>query len=120
MVAALNICNETLSLGGHFVAKIFKGTDIKFLYSQFKLFFKSVYVVKPKSSRASSVENFLVCLDYSAPTCYLNAEEKSLYTFNQKPSEQLSKHETEKNKQNLKYHKFVTCGDLSGFDEQSE
>lgn len=81
MVAALNICNETLKEGGHFVAKIFKGTDIKFLYSQFKLFFRSVYVIKPKSSRASSVENFLVCLTYDPPHSFLKSTTKSLYTF---------------------------------------
>lgn len=81
MVAALNICNETLKKGGHFVAKIFKGTDIRFLYSQFKLFFKSVYVVKPKSSRASSVENFLVCLSYDPPHSFESSTTKSLYTF---------------------------------------
>ncbi|EAS01639.3 ribosomal RNA large subunit methyltransferase (macronuclear) [Tetrahymena thermophila SB210] len=119
MVAALNICNETLKKGGHFVAKIFKGTDIKFLYSQFKLFFKSVYVVKPKSSRASSVENFLVCLQYDPPQSFENSTTKSLYTFQpeiekiQEVNEQISK----QTKEDQKYYKFVTCGDLSGFDE---
>lgn len=57
----------TLKENGVFVAKIFKGSDIKYLYSQFKLFFKQVYIVKPGSSRASSVENFIVCLGYNPP-----------------------------------------------------
>lgn len=67
LVAALNIATHTLTPNGTFVAKIFKGHDATFLYSQFKLFFKAVLIVKPVSSRASSVEHFIVCRGYNPP-----------------------------------------------------
>ncbi|CAK60960.1 unnamed protein product (macronuclear) [Paramecium tetraurelia] len=119
IVAALNICLMTLRENGIFVAKIFKGSDIKLLYSQFKLFFNQVYFMKPKSSRASSVEYFIICLQY---TPKIQTQNFHLYTFlkeieeaeKQKQEEIIDK-ETE-NEQS-KYYKFITCGDLSGFDE---
>ena len=40
LVAALNITVQVLNKGGNFVAKIFKGSEIGFLYSQFKLYFR--------------------------------------------------------------------------------
>ncbi|CAD8205447.1 unnamed protein product [Paramecium octaurelia] len=119
IVAALNICLMTLRDNGIFVAKIFKGSDIKLLYSQFKLFFNQVYFMKPKSSRASSVEYFIICLQY---TPKVQTQNFHLYTFlkeieeaeKQKQEEIIDK-ETEK--EQSKYYKFITCGDLSGFDE---
>ena len=46
LVAALNITVKVLKKGGNFVAKIFKGSEINFLYSQFKLYFREVHIVK--------------------------------------------------------------------------
>lgn len=46
LVAALNICLKTLRPGGKFIAKVFKGSDTEFLYSQFKYYFNEVYFVK--------------------------------------------------------------------------
>lgn len=46
LVAALNICIKTLKPGGKFVAKIFKGSDTEFLYSQFKYYFNEVFFSK--------------------------------------------------------------------------
>jgi tRNA (cytidine32/guanosine34-2'-O)-methyltransferase len=46
LVAALNICIKTLRAGGNFIAKVFKGSDTEFLYSQFKYYFGEVYFVK--------------------------------------------------------------------------
>jgi len=46
LVAALNVAIRLLKDDGHFVAKIFKGEEIGFLYSQFKLYFKEVRIVK--------------------------------------------------------------------------
>ncbi|CAD8083466.1 unnamed protein product [Paramecium primaurelia] len=118
IVAALNICLMTLRENGIFVAKIFKGSDIKLLYSQFKLFFNQVYFMKPKSSRASSVEYFIICLQY---TPKIQTQNFHLYTF-LKEIEQAEKQKQEVTDQQIekeqsKYYKFITCGDLSGFDE---
>ena len=59
---------------------------------------------RPNSSRESSVEYFIVCLGYIP-----SEKELELSTF----FCELSKEELEK-----KEFKFLTCGDLSGFDEE--
>lgn len=67
LLAALNITTNILKAGGNFVAKIFRGKDVSLLYSQFRCFFKEVTVAKPKSSRNSSIESFVVCRNYCPP-----------------------------------------------------
>eukprot|EP01132_Coremiostelium_polycephalum_P004097 gene4097-5125_t len=64
ILSALNITTHTLKEGGTFVAKMFKGDDMTLMYSQLKLFFEHVSFVKPKSSRDSSLENFVLCKNY--------------------------------------------------------
>lgn len=41
------------------------------LYSQLRCFFEEVTVAKPKSSRNSSIESFVVCRRYSPPPGYV-------------------------------------------------
>ena len=57
----MNISTHVLSEGGTFVAKIFCGRDVGFLYGQLRLLLDSVSVSKPSSSRNSSIEAFVVC-----------------------------------------------------------
>lgn len=52
---ALNIATHVLKPGGTFIAKIFRGKDVTLLYSQLKIFFKTVTCAKPRSSRNSSI-----------------------------------------------------------------
>lgn len=66
--AALNLALCVLRPGGKFVAKIFRGRSVDLLYAQLKVFFERVVVAKPRSSRASSVEAFIVCLNFQPPT----------------------------------------------------
>lgn len=47
------------------------GKDISVLYSQMRLFFPVVTIVKPKSSRSSSLEAFILCQDYTPPAGYV-------------------------------------------------
>ena len=68
LLAALNITTHVLKLGGTFVAKIFRGKDVTLLFAQLRLFFENVTVAKPKSSRNSSIEAFVVCQNYQPPT----------------------------------------------------
>ena len=70
LLAAFNITTHVLKQGGNFVAKIFRGKDVDLLYCQLKLFFKDVTVCKPRSSRNSSIEAFVVCINYSPPEGY--------------------------------------------------
>merc|ERR1712212_888725 len=70
LLAALNITTHILKPGGTFVAKIFRGKDVTLLYAQLRLFFKEVTVTKPRSSRNSSIESFVVCQNYCPPPDY--------------------------------------------------
>lgn len=67
LFAALNLALCVLRPGGKFVAKIFRGRNVDVLYAQLKLFFEKVVVAKPRSSRASSVEAFIVCVNFRPP-----------------------------------------------------
>ncbi|EJT76980.1 tRNA (uridine-2'-O-)-methyltransferase TRM7 [Gaeumannomyces tritici R3-111a-1] len=67
LFAALNLALCVLRPGGKFVAKIFRGRNVDLLYAQLKLFFCRVVVAKPRSSRASSVEAFIVCMGFRPP-----------------------------------------------------
>jgi tRNA (cytidine32/guanosine34-2'-O)-methyltransferase len=67
LFAALNLALCVLKPGGKFVAKIFRGRNVDLLFAQLSIFFKRVVVAKPRSSRASSVEAFIVCLDFQPP-----------------------------------------------------
>lgn len=63
----MNIATHVLAPGGTFVAKIFRGRDVQLLYAQLKTFFPTVTCAKPRSSRNSSIEAFVVCQGYSPP-----------------------------------------------------
>ena len=71
LLAALNITTHVLKPGGTFVAKIFRGKDVSLLYSQLKIFFPRVTCAKPRSSRNSSIEAFVVCQGYNPPPGYI-------------------------------------------------
>eukprot|EP01006_Ploeotia_vitrea_P064249 TRINITY_DN87388_c0_g1_i1.p1 TRINITY_DN87388_c0_g1~~TRINITY_DN87388_c0_g1_i1.p1 ORF type:complete len:285 (-),score=32.76 TRINITY_DN87388_c0_g1_i1:222-1076(-) len=106
ILAALNITTFVLQHGGAFVAKIFRGKDTTLLYSQLQCFFRHVTTTKPKSSRNSSMEAFVVCQDYAPPEGYtpsmidpLNPPEVSTLSGVSRC-----------------IVPFLACGDLSGYD----
>lgn len=117
LVAALEICIKTIAPGGTFVSKVFKGHDSTFLTSQFKAFFNQVDIVKPKSSRPSSVEHFIVCRFFNPPvgigaglkrlSAFSPFDKDCLKETNSSPEEEIC---------NKKVYEYVTCGDLSAFD----
>jgi hypothetical protein len=147
LVSALNICTKTITHNGTFVTKIFQGSDSVFLKSQFKVFFKQVDIFKPKSSRESSVENFLVAQFYDPPKGFCLTDINTFKVFNQDlidhdkfftqqnlaienpetPAEpemtesKLKDKERQINglrKLNKNIYNFVTCGDLGCYDEE--
>ncbi|KAK2841575.1 hypothetical protein FQN49_006121 [Arthroderma sp. PD_2] len=67
LYAALNLAIGVLRPGGKFVAKIFRGRDVDLIYAQLKTVFDKVSVAKPRSSRASSLEAFVVCEGFKPP-----------------------------------------------------
>lgn len=115
LVAALEICIKTITVGGTFVSKVFKGHDTTFLTSQFKTFFKQVDIVKPKSSRPSSVEHFIVCRFFDPPTSFCLTKLSTFAPYS--PTYLIEEKPEEEEKENRLVYEFVTCGDLSAFDE---
>lgn len=67
LYAALNLAMGVLRPGGKFVAKIFRARDVDILYAQLRTVFERVSVAKPRSSRASSLEAFIVCEGFIPP-----------------------------------------------------
>ncbi|KAL8914400.1 MAG: hypothetical protein Q9172_007088 [Xanthocarpia lactea] len=63
--SALSLALQILKPGGTFVAKIFRGKDIDLIYAQMRCFFNEVHCAKPRSSRASSLEAFIVCRGFT-------------------------------------------------------
>lgn len=70
LYSALNLALRILKPGGKFVAKIFRGKDVDLIYAQLRCFFTSVHCAKPRSSRASSLEAFVVCEGFAIPKGY--------------------------------------------------
>ncbi|ROW08404.1 hypothetical protein VMCG_03314 [Cytospora schulzeri] len=78
LFAALNLALCVLKPGGKFVAKIFRGRNVDVLFAQLKLFFDRVIVAKPRSSRASSIEAFIVCLNFRPPPGFIASLDEPL------------------------------------------
>ncbi|MCJ1404818.1 hypothetical protein MMC11_008044 [Xylographa trunciseda] len=71
LFSALNLALRVLKPGGKFVAKIFRGKDVDLIYAQLRCFFATVTCAKPRSSRASSLEAFVVCEGFAMPKGYI-------------------------------------------------
>jgi|GEM_PF-239559 tRNA (cytidine32/guanosine34-2'-O)-methyltransferase len=111
LLAALNITTHVLRKGGNFVAKVFRGKDITLLFSQLKMFFRRVSCCKPKSSRNSSLEAFVVCEDFCLPEGFTNiplADPLLDHQYTDGTNELVGI--------NRIIVPFLACGDLSGFD----
>ncbi len=111
LLAALAIVTATLRPGGTFIAKIFRGKDISLLYSQLTTFFKDVTVAKPKSSRNSSVEAFVVCRTYSPPADFQPCALRRVLQ-----SVEGGYPEAQNTPELRKLVPFIACGDLGGWD----
>ncbi|CAJ0963793.1 unnamed protein product, partial [Mesorhabditis belari] len=109
VLAALNITTHVLKREGNFVAKIFRARNITLLYAQLKMFFRDVFCAKPKSSRQSSCEAFVVCLGYNPPTDYV----PSMWNPLRLPTYEDLEKSTPINQRIVP---FVACGDLHGWD----
>ena len=71
LYSALNLALRILKPGGKFVAKVFRAKDVDLIYAQLRCFFTSVHCAKPRSSRASSLEAFVVCEGLNIPKGYV-------------------------------------------------
>jgi tRNA (cytidine32/guanosine34-2'-O)-methyltransferase len=84
--AALNLALCVLKPGGKFVAKIFRGKDVDLLFAQLKIVFTRVRVAKPRSSRASSIEAFVVCEGFCPPAGFTASLDQPLGAGTQIPT----------------------------------
>lgn len=138
LYSALNLALRVLKPGGKFVAKIFRGRDVDLIYSQLRCFFEKVSCGKPRSSRASSLEAFVVCEGFFMPKGFDLDEPVRLNTKVPRPPvtreldsasfndgqrlivrsdgvKVLEFEEDEKNESRW-IAPFVACGDLSAWD----
>ena len=147
LFSALNLAIRILRPGtGKFVAKIFRAKDCDLIYAQLSCFFQNVSVAKPRSSRASSLEAFVVCEGFEMPKGYkidpavpvglgtytpssvsrrpkTNEEKESegwvdgqRRTVREDGTTVLEFEEDEEFYDNRWIAPFVACGDLSAFD----
>lgn len=94
--AALNLALCVLKPGGKFVAKIFRGKDMDLLIAQMRIVFKRVRIAKPRSSRASSIEAFVVCEDFCPPEGFAASLDTPLGAGTQLPAKEFEKTETKR------------------------
>lgn len=106
LLAALNITCQVLRTGGSFVAKIFRGKDVQILYDQLNPFFEQVICCKPRSSRNSSIEAFVVCRGYSPPKLFNPTNLTKFIAEGYKSVPEMDDF-------NTKFIPFVACGDLT-------
>ena len=141
LYSALNLALRILKPGGKFVAKVFRGKDVDLIYAQLRCFFTSVHCAKPRSSRASSLEAFVVCEGFHTPKGYKVDPKRPVGLGAQVPvSETKSKDEQsfdgggqrrtvredgvtvlefasdDEEDENRWIAPFVACGDLSAWD----
>ena len=140
LFAALNLALCVLKPGGKFVAKIFRAKDVDLIYAQLKIFFKRVHVAKPRSSRASSIEAFVVCEDFALPEGFKASLDDPFGALAKGSAE----HTQAERKEPIKHVRddgitiieldsageepisdpgwiapFIACGDLSAFDSDA-
>lgn len=108
VLAALNVATALLRRGGSFVAKVFRQKDTDLLYSQLRVLFPDVCVVKPRSSRSSSIEAFVVCRNLKPLRGFVPA------IISHEPD--ANAHAEGLSLTNRVAVPFISAGDLSGFD----
>lgn len=125
ILSALQLTTCLLKPGGAFVAKIFRGRDIDLLYAQLGYLFDRVVCAKPRSSRGTSLEAFVVCLGYRPPTTGWTPQldlNKSTEEFfegaNIGRSDNLEELELP-DPEEREIATFVACGDLNDVDSDA-
>lgn len=127
ILSALQLSTCLLRKGGNFVAKIFRGRDIDMLYSQLGYLFDKVVCAKPRSSRGTSLESFIVCLGYNPPVGWepkldINVSVEDFFqgcdigklSLDDEGGKLLDYREEPRS-----IAKFIACGGLSSFDSDA-
>ena len=128
LLAALLISTHVLCTNGTFIAKIFRGPNISYMYAQLRTLFHRVSIAKPTSSRNSSMESFVVCQQFKGSPYlnlpldiggYVNIEDYVSRALHANQPTNTTKLDDEQRKKDADVLKatipFVACGDLSGW-----
>ena len=116
ILAALTVVTNVLRPGGTFVAKVFRGKDVALLNAQLRLFFPQVTCAKPKSSRNSSIEAFVVCQGFAPPDGFDPANLRELLEDRARGYAEDLEAGRPLEGPNAVMVPFLACGDLSGYD----
>lgn len=134
IMSALQLTCCVLKRNGTFIAKIFRGRDIDMLYSQLGYLFDKIVCAKPRSSRGTSMEAFIVCLSYNPPQDWepkLDINQSTEQFFEKIPSlngiSELSIDDQSHTKAQLpswsleerSIAEFMSCGGLDSFDSDA-
>ena len=120
----LQLATAVLKPGGTFVAKIFRGRDIDLMYAQLGRLFKEVVCAKPRSSRGSSLEAFIVCRKYEPrpgwdPLQMISQRLSTSDYFDKLWSTNEGSPDPQIVLEERVVAPFVACGDLSAYDSDA-
>lgn len=101
VLASLAIATMVLRDGGSFISKIFRTRNLPNIYSILGCFFTDLTLCKPRASRLSSVESFIVCRGFHVPEGYTLTLRTDKLPVGPIPNV-----------------KFLLCGDIDGFDSE--
>lgn len=124
ILSALQLTTCILRPGGTFVAKIFRGRDIDLLYSQLGYLFERVVCAKPRSSRGTSLEAFVVCLGYKPrpgwnPKLELDKSTEEFFENADIGKSYTQEHLELPDDEERLIPKFIACGDLNDGDSDA-
>ena len=124
LLSAMLITTHVLCPRGTFVAKIFRGRQITFLYQQLRLLFDRVSVAKPSSSRNSSMEAFVVCQHFKGGKYtdlplqiggFADVRDYIVADTDENDGDNDKREQKIKTELPPAVVPFLACGDLSGF-----
>jgi len=119
LLSAMLITTHVLCENGTFVAKIFRGGNVGFLYSQLRLLFERVSIAKPSSSRNSSMESFVVCQRFKGEA-YMNLPLDVGGYLNVNELVEAESTEDDSTELDPSMVAFLACGDLSGWAPEGQ
>ncbi|RLV94988.1 hypothetical protein JA1_001344 [Spathaspora sp. JA1] len=124
ILSALQLTLCLLKPGGTFVAKIFRGRDIDLLYSQLSYLFEKVICAKPRASRGTSLEAFIVCLGYIPrpgwePKLDLTTSTEEFFENSNIGKIGNLQHFELPEDEERKIAKFIACGDINDVDSDA-
>lgn len=122
--SALQLATAVLRNGGTFIAKIFRGRDIELMYAQLGRLFETVTCAKPRSSRGSSLEAFIVCQNYTPrpgwdPLELLKSKGSTQEYFVKLGLKQPLDSQLRAVEEERVVAPFLACGDLSAYDSDA-